>query len=170
KVGSGIPIDQLLQSGPGWSGKVASRKTSKKRARSCCPSAVSAIACILHIFPVQPFSLAIGNNRGSVLVKHRVFYLDEKKGPQNRMKPSDKAWFCLANWQTQFHFRLNFHCCARLQRQLSLPTVANSLAKWQSHFGRRGMRSAVKLPNDQAFAACALPIRSSSTTSLSAVA
>jgi hypothetical protein len=36
------------------------------------------------------------------------------------------------SWQTQFFFGRNFPCCERLHRQMSLPTVANSVAKWQT--------------------------------------
>src|SRR5437870_21782 len=45
----------------------------------------------------------------------------------------------LANWQTQFFFGRNHHRGVRLRRQLSLPTVANSVANWQTHFRNHGL-------------------------------
>jgi hypothetical protein len=38
----------------------------------------------------------------------------------------------LANWQTQFFSGHNSTCASGLRMKLSLPTVANSLANWQS--------------------------------------
>jgi methyltransferase family protein len=49
KVVSGIPMDQLLQSGPGWRGTVASSKTLKKQSRSCCSSGHILIADLFYI-------------------------------------------------------------------------------------------------------------------------
>src|SRR5258707_897052 len=53
-------------------------------------------------------------------------------GGQSAQPPAPKN---VANWQTQFFFGRSFHWRLLLWRHLSLPTVANSVAKWQSHFG-----------------------------------
>jgi hypothetical protein len=39
---------------------------------------------------------------------------------------------CLANWQTHFFSGHNSICASGLRMKTSLPTVANSLANWQT--------------------------------------
>jgi hypothetical protein len=67
-------------------------------------------------------AIAIGNGWEFVESSFRGFF---------EPTPGSKS---VANWQTQFFFGRNRHCRLPLRRQLSLPTVANSVGKLANSF------------------------------------